>query len=74
MSHLKVSSPILYRESDAMLSGILISSTTLSLSDDDERLEDVSGDYDMNDQTEILVIHHPQNIFSRIMANMWISE
>ena len=43
-SHLKVSSPVLYCDRDAISRGIVISSTAVSLMDDEERLDDVSGD------------------------------
>ncbi len=43
-SHLKVSSPVLYCDREAISRGIVISSTAVSLMDDEERLDDVSGD------------------------------
>ena len=43
-TNLNVSSPVLYCDKEAISKGIVISSTTVSLIDDEERLDDVSGD------------------------------
>ena len=42
--YLRVSSPVLYCDKDAISRGIVISSTTVSLIDEDDRFDDVSGD------------------------------